>query len=1090
MNDKIRYEVETEFTVSGQHSTEQAYDNMIRMSDQYRRAGVFTEKQNEKNTSSLWRQSQALNKTASSSDTLSRATRETARHAGDVDEGFRQVNNTVGRSSEGFISLRYALYDVATTAGVMSAAITAAGTATVIAFASQESAFTEVQRIVGGTTDEVSELRDELMAMSTEIPKSFQELSQIASLGGALGIDASALDEFTSTVAKFATLTGVTEEAATTGFGRISQYLRLTEKDYDNLGSAIVRAGNISVATEEQVLKFSSAIALPAARAGLLTDEVVALGAATASFANINVEGAGSAFSRIFANIERAVVEGGESLDNFGAAAGMSADQFKTAWGSDSGGTFNKIIQGLSTDVTGLVGNLDTLGIRNERDRRVVSALALNYGEYARIVGETTNAWREGIYMNEAYGLVLDDLSSKWTIFQNALTNAAAAIGAEVAPSIKGLLDVSTTLLVNLAEFANTPVGEVLIRIVGTVATAAAAFGGLISVVALAGASSLAFRFALQQIAATGIGQALVGLAGAFRGVGTGASAGAYGIRLFNAALKTLGRITVVGALLYAVSELLFNTRESLIWVGDAFIWIADTVVNAMAQVNGVLGFAAATSTKTFKDLGQSIKKWGETFPKTSDDISGAGSSMSDFNDILNQTEEEIPDLSGLGGGLDDVGSAADTAAEKIYTLVDYANDLSSVWKRAFDIRFSGQQTFDDIENSLQKMRDAAADSAKKVRDLQLNVRSLTADISGLKSDIGILEYYLKIAREYGDTKRATALEAELAKKRAELAEKTADLSDKSKELKTEQDSQSKSLTGGTAAARANRAEILALVQQYQAHIQKLAESGMSQEQLAIETEKLRQDFIKQATQLGFNRRELERYAQGFNDVQVAISRVPRNITVNANANPALQALAEFAARAQTQMSNAGSAAKNAFNNAISGIGSNIPATVPAPKSNIANAFPYPYSSWGTFMAAMRKAGFPYARLPGDFNSLAWIGSSLGYAEGGYTGSGGKYDVAGAVHRGEYVIPKRDVNQSTGMPRADALGRLMGGVRGYANGGPTVGATSSNSGVVSLSAGSIQALAQAVQPYLVLDGKIIADASSDVYAQQTTVGAY
>ena len=64
MNDKIRYEVETEFTVSGQHSTEQAYDNMIRMSDQYRRAGVFSEKQNEKNTSSLWRQSQALNKTA------------------------------------------------------------------------------------------------------------------------------------------------------------------------------------------------------------------------------------------------------------------------------------------------------------------------------------------------------------------------------------------------------------------------------------------------------------------------------------------------------------------------------------------------------------------------------------------------------------------------------------------------------------------------------------------------------------------------------------------------------------------------------------------------------------------------------------------------------------------------------------------------------------------------------------------------------------------------------------------------------------------------------------------------------------------
>lgn len=30
---------------------------------------------------------------------------------------------------------------------------------------------------------------------------------------------------------------------------------------------------------------------------------------------------------------------------------------------------------------------------------------------------------------------------------------------------------------------------------------------------------------------------------------------------------------------------------------------------------------------------------------------------------------------------------------------------------------------------------------------------------------------------------------------------------------------------------------------------------------------------------------------------------------------------------------------------------------------------------------------------------------SIGYAEGGYTGDGGKYDVAGVVHRGEYVVP-------------------------------------------------------------------------------------
>lgn len=40
-----------------------------------------------------------------------------------------------------------------------------------------------------------------------------------------------------------------------------------------------------------------------------------------------------------------------------------------------------------------------------------------------------------------------------------------------------------------------------------------------------------------------------------------------------------------------------------------------------------------------------------------------------------------------------------------------------------------------------------------------------------------------------------------------------------------------------------------------------------------------------------------------------------------------------------------------------------------------------------------------------------------GFAEGGFTGSGGVSDVAGVVHKGEYVLPQSAVDQSTGMPK-------------------------------------------------------------------------
>ena len=72
--------------------------------------------------------------------------------------------------------------------------------------------------------------------------------------------------------------------------------------------------------------------------------------------------------------------------------------------------------------------------------------------------------------------------------------------------------------------------------------------------------------------------------------------------------------------------------------------------------------------------------------------------------------------------------------------------------------------------------------------------------------------------------------------------------------------------------------------------------------------------------------------------------------------------------------------------------------------------------------------------------SLATIASQAisGFAEGGYTGHGGKYEPAGVVHRGEYVLPQ-EVVRSIGVGNLDALRSMYTGAapgRGsYATGG-------------------------------------------------------
>lgn len=77
------------------------------------------------------------------------------------------------------------------------------------------------------------------------------------------------------------------------------------------------------------------------------------------------------------------------------------------------------------------------------------------------------------------------------------------------------------------------------------------------------------------------------------------------------------------------------------------------------------------------------------------------------------------------------------------------------------------------------------------------------------------------------------------------------------------------------------------------------------------------------------------------------------------------------------------------------------------------------------------------------------LGESLGFANGGYTGDGGKYQPAGTVHRGEFVFTKEatsriGVKNLYALMKGYANGGAVGGPSGYANGGLVSGGTDVN----------------------------------------------
>lgn len=81
-----------------------------------------------------------------------------------------------------------------------------------------------------------------------------------------------------------------------------------------------------------------------------------------------------------------------------------------------------------------------------------------------------------------------------------------------------------------------------------------------------------------------------------------------------------------------------------------------------------------------------------------------------------------------------------------------------------------------------------------------------------------------------------------------------------------------------------------------------------------------------------------------------------------------------------------------------------------------------------TLQAALLGKG-PLAGLGGIGTGI--FGALFGFADGGYTGDGGKHQPAGVVHRGEYVLSK-EATRKAGVANLDALHSSL---KGYAAGG-------------------------------------------------------
>lgn len=510
----------------------------------------------------------------------------------------KEALGEVAKTEAALPRLRYALYDVATTAGIASAAITGVGIASVAAFASMESSFTNVERTLDNVSGaKVQELRSELVALTREIPLTFANVSEIATLGNQLGIASSDIAQFTETTAKFSAVTGLTAEASAQAFGSLGELLNVQARDYEALGSSIALVGRRSVATESEIVSMTTRLAASATTAGFTAQQVIALSGAFASL-RIAPERAQGVMEIYFKTLNTAISEGGPRLEAFARTAGVTTAEVENLVRTDPVAFFERLAVGLGQlDNIAQTGALADLGLQGIRAGEVFGRVSANVEVFNAALKDANQGWSEGTELGAQYAKVVDDLASRWQIFLNSVQAAGAAVGATLAPALGVVLNLLTTMAQGLTAF-NDLTGGWVVGPIAFIASLVAGFLGLISVSALFLASAAAMKTAMAELTIGGAtaGFSLRGLAGAATQVGTAMGFSAGMIRTFKIALASTG----IGLLVVGLGTLAAGLIDAATASGELSAEL-QPVADSLAR-------AIEADTAVFHETGEAIK--------------------------------------------------------------------------------------------------------------------------------------------------------------------------------------------------------------------------------------------------------------------------------------------------------------------------------------------------------------------------------------------------------------------------------------------------------------------------------------------------
>lgn len=370
----------------------------------------------------------------------------------------------LAQSGSDMVEAAGSLYQIGDAAQSVGKSLTASITTPLMAAASTagaaavefDTALANLRKTSDLTASELDSLAQSAIELSKTQPVDASTILNIEALGSQLGVANENLESFANTVSGLDIATDMDADTAATEMARFANIVGMAEENFSNYGSTIVAIGNNMATTESEVSNMAQRFASAGHQANLSEAEILGFSAAMSAL-GMRAEAGGSALSQVFTKISTAVSSGGEKMDAFAKAAGLSASQFASAWKSSASDAFTALLQGIhDSSEAGADMNvtLSELGITQIRTSDVMRRMAGSVGEVTDALALSRTAWEENTALQKEVDQRNESMASRLEVLRNKAEAIAIEVGGPLVEAVISAADALDPLVSSVSATA------------------------------------------------------------------------------------------------------------------------------------------------------------------------------------------------------------------------------------------------------------------------------------------------------------------------------------------------------------------------------------------------------------------------------------------------------------------------------------------------------------------------------------------------------------------------------------------------------------------------------------------------------------